>query len=116
MLGMALVGSLLICFSACGGVAGHWLGVSGAGGPLGGRAAGGGPLARRAAGRRSSHLLILICSYANEPETKDPHHPAIQTVSSQNRTADFQNSFFPGILDLCFTILRSPFSHRLFRF
>ena len=30
MLGMALVGSLLICFSACGGVAGHWLGVSGA--------------------------------------------------------------------------------------
>ena len=33
MLGMALVGSLLICFSACGGVAGHWLGVSGAGGP-----------------------------------------------------------------------------------
>ena len=54
MLGMALVGSLLICFSACGGVAGHWLGVSGAGGPLGGRAAGGGPLARRAAGRRSS--------------------------------------------------------------
>ena len=29
MLGMALVGSWLICFSACGGVAGHWLGVSG---------------------------------------------------------------------------------------
>ena len=65
MLGMALVGSLLICFSACGGVAGHWLGVSGAGGPLGGRAAGGGPLARRAAGRRSSQSLILICYYAN---------------------------------------------------
>ena len=63
MLGMALVGSLLICFSACGGVVGHWLGVSGAGGPLGGRAAGGGPLARRAAGRRSSHLCPNVCLF-----------------------------------------------------
>ena len=66
--------------------------------------------------RRGASLLILMCGYANEPQTKDPHRPAIQTVSSQNRTADFQNSFFPGILDLCFTILRSPFSHRPFRF
>ena len=46
-----------------GGVAGHWLGVSGAGGPLGWRVAGGGPLARRAAGRRSSQSLtnMVVC-------------------------------------------------------
>ena len=57
MLGMALVGSLLICFSACGGVAGHWLGVSGAVGPLGGRAAGGGPLASGLV----RPILVLVC-------------------------------------------------------
>ena len=40
-------------------VAGHWLDVSGAGGPLGGRAAGSIPLAQRAGGRRSTHLQLL---------------------------------------------------------
>ena len=114
----------------------------GAGGPLAGRAMGGGQLARCAAG-----CLILICRYAYEPETKDPHcraiqkvsaktarpifkilssprslipeapssgllivffhhqvrldlHcPALHTVPSQNRLADFTNSFFPLILN-----------------
>ena len=44
MLGVALVGSLLICTSGLGGLAGHMLGVSRAGGPL----------ARRVAGLRST--------------------------------------------------------------
>ena len=68
MLGIALVGSLLICTSGWGGgggLAGHLLGVSWAGGPL----------ARRVAGLRSTGSAfrgpavhphyILICHYAN---------------------------------------------------
>ena len=66
--------------------------------------------------RRGASLLILMCGYANEPETKDPHRPAIQTVSSQNRSVEFQNSFFPSILDPRGSIVRSPFSRRFFRF
>ena len=46
MLEIALVGSLLICTSGLGGLAGHMLGVSRAGGPL----------ARRVAGLRSTGL------------------------------------------------------------
>ena len=42
---------------------------------------------------RFSNLLILICGYANEPETKDPHRPILKTKRSQNRSADFPNSF-----------------------
>ena len=57
-----------------------------------------------------------MCGYANENETKDPHRTAIQTVSSQNRKADFQNSFFPSILDPQGSIVRSPFSCCFFRF
>ena len=71
MLGMALVGSLLICTSGLGGLAGHLLGVSRAGGPL----------ARRVAGLRSTgsafrgpavhpSLNVLKCYYANEGQAR----------------------------------------------
>ena len=89
MLGMVLVRSLLICTSGLGGggLAGHLLCVSGAGGSValrdGGRRSTGsacrwpavhwlgvsracGPLARAVAGRRATQSLILRCLYANE--------------------------------------------------
>ena len=76
MLGMALVGSLLICFLAwggglrvtgfaCRGPAVHWVGVSRAAVHWLGVPRAGGPARARFGGLSKNGNYILICHYAN---------------------------------------------------